>query len=377
MTELTRLDCMKLLGAGAIALGFLQKKLLAQGLPLPAVETLRAAAADRGLLYGSDSDVRFDNAPAEYRTLFVEQCALFAPNIWSATISPRPGTYDFSSVAADIQFAVSHGLKLTGAHLLWFWCLPDWITQLSGREAVRHAVLQQVQTVSSHYQGLAYSWNVVNEVLHPEDGRPDGLRSGFLIERIGPEYLSLAFRAARLGDPKALLVWNDADMELDTPEHEARRSALLKMLDVLQREDAPIDAIGLQSHMKWQLFNKFKPARYRGFLREVASRKLKILITELDVLDIGLPADIAERDRKVADVYASFLGTALDEPAVSAVVTWGLSNRYTWLKPESDIKLARPDGLPTRPLPFDVAFKPTATYSAILQAFKEAPKRSA
>jgi GH35 family endo-1,4-beta-xylanase len=57
-----------------------------------------------------------------------------------------------------------------------------------------------------------------------------------------------------MGDPKAVLTYNDFDMELNTPEHERRRNALLLLLDDLQHCNTPIDAIGSQSHLKYQGF---------------------------------------------------------------------------------------------------------------------------
>ena len=50
------------------------------------------------------------------------------------------------------------------------------------------------------------------------------------------------------------------------------------------------------------------------------------------MLDDGLKANIAQRDAGVAQVYSTFLSAALQEPAVKIVVTFGLSDRYTWLQ---------------------------------------------
>ena len=74
-----------------------------------------------------------------------------------------------------------------------------------------------------------------------------------------------------------------------------------------------------------------KAAGYRQFLSEVADRGLKILITELDVPNDGLPADSAERDAAIADADRLYLDTTHAEPAVAAVITFGLSDRYTRL----------------------------------------------
>ena len=75
---------------------------------------------------------------------------------------------------------------------------------------------------------MIHSWDVVNEPIEPKDGRPDGLRKAVFLEALGPGYLDLAYRTARETDPKARLVVNEYDIELDTPEQETRRTVLLK-----------------------------------------------------------------------------------------------------------------------------------------------------
>jgi endo-1,4-beta-xylanase len=55
---------------------------------------------------------------------------------------------------------------------------------------------------------------------------------------------------------------------------------------------------------------------------------LKILITEMDVADHLLPSNVVVRDRIVAGIYEDYLSVVLDEPAVIALITWGLSDRY-------------------------------------------------
>jgi len=110
----------------------------------------------------------------------------------------------------------------------------------------------------------------------------------------------------------------------------------------------------------------------------VAGLSLTIQITELDVIDESAPADTAIRDRLVADTYARFLDAALDEPAVKMVLTWGLSDRHSWIvRKETHQSKWRAGGLPSRPLPFDADLKPKPALAAIAQAFAHAPPRAA
>ncbi len=184
----------------------------------------------------------------------------------------------------------------------------------------------------------------------------------------------MAFALARQACPTALRVYNDYDLELATQEHEARRRALLALLDRLRRRNVPVEAVGLQCHLRSDTFAAFNPAVFRRFLDQLAARGLQILITELDVLDL-MEGDIATRDAAVAAIYREFLATALDEQAVVALLTWGLSDRYTWLTGRTSDKFWRLDGTPTRPLPFDSQLRPKPAYAALCEELATAPRR--
>ncbi|MGH7114322.1 MAG: endo-1,4-beta-xylanase, partial [Stellaceae bacterium] len=83
------------------------------------------------------------------------------------------------------------------------------------------------------------------------------------------------------------------------------------------------------------------------------------------------------RDQLVADAYRRFLDAALDEPAVKMVVTWGLSDRHSWIvRRETNQVKWRTDGLPSRPLPFDAALHPKPAFAAMAEAFAHAPARA-
>jgi endo-1,4-beta-xylanase len=186
-----------------------------------------------------------------------------------------------------------------------------------------------------------------------------------------------AFKEARAADPHALLLYNEYDVELDVPWQEARRTAVMKLLDKLQGAGASIDGLGIQSHLKYKQFGNFREARFRKFLEDIAARGLKVVITELDVDDRGAPADFAERDRMVAEIYARYLAVALDSAAVAAVVTWGLVDPYSWYNSPYFKDYKRDDRLPQRPLLFDADFNPKPSFYATLHALENAPKRMA
>ena len=71
------------------------------------------------------------------------------------------------------------------------------------------------------------------------------------------------------------------------------------------------------------------------------------------------------------DVYRRYLDVTLDHPAVKALITFGLSDRYTWLQED----LPREDGAARRPLPFDEDLKPKPAYHALAHSLRDAPWR--
>ena len=324
-----------------------------------------------GLQVGSSSEIDLARDPA-YGALIAANCTLFAPNMSWQRMSPTPGE-SFVALDPNLAFARRAGLRLTGYHLLWHQRLPGWFDTLD-RAAAERAIVDHIGAVGARFGAETYAWNVVNEAIRPADGMPGGLRRSPLLTKFGTAFFDIAFDAARRAQPAALRMYNDYDLELDTPDEQARRRALLLLLDELARRSVPIQAVGLQCHLRTRSFDRFNPAAYRRFLAELADRGLDIVITELDVHDLA-PGDLPARDRLVADIYRQFLDTALAQKRVRAVVFWGLSDHYSWLNDPARTNYARADGVPGRPLPFDPALEPTPAFRAVEQSFKSAPAR--
>ena len=348
----------------------------AHGIPRLRAETvaLWQLAAAAGLRFGSSSDVEIAKAPAVYAAAFAAQCELLAPNMGWHRVAAAPGATRPTWEDPNIGFARTHAMHLTGGHLLWHEALPSYFLAADAGPPAQDLARAHIRMMARHYAGQVFSWNVVNEAIDTKDGNKDGLRRSPLLEQLGPDYIADAFHTAREAKPEALLTYNDTHFEMDNTHDATRRDALLRLLDRLGRNATPIDAVGLQTHLRLD-GSRFDTRIYRQFLRDVAARGVRILITELDVFDIGTPGSIAERDATVASVYRDALAVILDEPAVASVVTWGLSDRYTWLVPRSDPAYIRADGQPARPLPLDANFQPKPAFSALASALRNARMR--
>src|SRR6266403_2154844 len=365
------------IAAGLATLG--SRTLLAGPLSSDAAETLalRKLAADKGLLYGTTISARQIAGDRRFVDLVLQQTNMIVAENdmkWQVMNRGARGDDDYGPADTIAAFALENDLALRGHNLLWHHRTPSWFFELDSREEIESALVERIRRLAGRYRGKVHSWDVVNEPIEPKDGRPDGLRTGVFLEMFGPDYLDLAYRTAREADPAAHLVVNEYDVELDTPEQEVRRTALLNLLERMRRSGTPVDAVGVQAHLSCTGGPPFSAARLRRFLADVAGLGLTIQITELDVTDENAPADNAIRDRLVADAYRRFLDAALDEPAVKMVVTWGLSDRHSWIvRHETHQSKWRSDGALSLPLPFEADLKAKPAYEGIANAFAHAP----
>jgi endo-1,4-beta-xylanase len=333
-------------------------------------QSLRAHAQARGLLVGCavvpeklSDESAYANTIAQQANLLVAENAM---KWWP--LRPAPDKYNFAPADAILTFANAHGQRMRGHNLCWHQALPDWFQSTATHTNARRLLTDHIQGVAGHFAGKLHSWDVVNEAIEVKDGRPDGLRKSPWLELVGPDYIEIAFRAARMADSTALLTYNDYGIELDTPDQEQKRAQVLALVTQLRLRGVPIHAVGVQSHLT---AGEGAPgAGLRDFIREVGALDMQVFITELDVSDHKLTGTAAERDAAVAKLYGDYLNLVLAEPNVTALLTWGITDKYTWLNHQHP----RSDGQLQRCLPFDANYQPTPIFYAMRKAFDGRPK---
>jgi endo-1,4-beta-xylanase len=334
---------------------------------------LQQLAAEKGMLFGSCLTLKYFVQSAAYQQLFLSQCNIATPEVnmkWNS-LSSQPGIYDFSNADRFVTFCATNRMRVRAHNLVWHDALPAWVTSQLTAANGQAVMTNHISRVAGHFAGKVYSWDVVNEALDPASHRPDGLRNSLWLKNAGTGYIDLAFRTAAAADPHALLVWNENYLELSDDYGKAKRAAMLSLLDGMLARAVPIHGVGLESHLRNEQASLLGDESYESFLSELARRGLKIFITELDVQDETLPADIVARDRAVADIYRRFLTPTLRQPAVKGIVTWGLGDSFTWIAGYRP----RKDGLPVRPLPFDANCRPKAAYYVIAETLRSASRR--
>ncbi|HEV2866250.1 MAG TPA: endo-1,4-beta-xylanase, partial [Allosphingosinicella sp.] len=276
-----------------------------------------------------------------------------------------------------LEFAERNRLAMRGHTLLWHhpnW-FPDWVASYDfgarpASEAER-MIRQHVETVCRRYGPRIHGYDVVNEAV---DNWTGAMRETVFSRAMGSAeaVLDLAFHTAREAAPHAQLVYNDY-MAWE-PWNAVHRTGVLRLLEGFRRRRIPVDALGVQSHIGTENsdesagFGAAQETEWRRFLDEVVAMGYDLVITEFDVHDKGLPADIAVRDRAVADYARAYLDIMLSYSQLGDVLAWGMSDRYSWLQE----RWPRPDGRRKRVSPYDDDFRPKPLRTAIADAFRNA-----
>ncbi len=303
---------------------------------------------------------------AAYRQIVQQQCSIaVAENAmkWAA-LRPAPDRYAFEEADELLAFTQTNRIKLRGHNLCWHEALPAWFNATATVANARTLLTEHIRTVAGRYAGRIHSWDVLNEAVHVADGRPDGLRNTPWLRLIGNDYIELAFRTAREADPAALLTYNEFGIESEASADREKRAALLLLLRRLRQRNTPIDAVGIQCHLRAGASQTYGPSLSR-FIQSCREMDMQVFLTEMDVDDRDLLTGAGDRDKGVAAAYTAVLQAAVAEPNVHAVLTWGVNDPQSWL----NRRLPRPDGTPQRPLLFDERFRPKTDFAAVLEAF--------
>lgn len=329
-------------------------------------QALRQQADRLGVLMGGAANPdKFSEAP--YAAAFARELNMIEPeNVMKfGLIHPASSRYDWAAADRIVSFAQANGMKVRGHTLVWHQQVPAWVTNGNFSSDQLSAILHDhISTVLGHYAGQVFAWDVVNEAFN--DGPPT-LRStlwsdtpGIGFKGQGTQYIEQAFRWAHEADPNTLLFYNDYNAEVVN----AKSDAVYAMVKDFKTRGVPIDGVGLQMHLS------LSPnlTRLGENIQRLIDLGLQVHITELDVSipvnPDGTPVDPAAL-QKQAQVYRDVTATCLRYRGCSAIQTWGLTDKYSWIPGFTQNK----NGLA---LPLDVNYQPKPAYDSMVDAFKNA-----
>jgi endo-1,4-beta-xylanase len=335
--------------------------------------TLRAVAARHGLFWGAAVQSNELKPESDFAALVARECSVVVPEWemkWSALERDR-GRMRYGPADAIVAFAKQHQRKIRGHALVWHRSMPKWAKEAMKETADWNVPASFIAATLDRYHDSSFiHWDVLNEVIEPRDGRADGLRLSPYLHAFGPDYIQRALDLAHQHAPNVRLYINEYGLDYDGQVERDRRATLLRLIERLKQANAPFHGIGIQGHLYGRGKSKFSQESLRRFLADVAARDLKITITELDVPEADITVPLEERDRRVAEEVTRYLDVVLDEPAVEGVVTWGLSDRYSWLNTRW-----RDSGTKNRGLPFDENLAPKPVTRAIVDALNRSAAR--
>ncbi|MEV8213026.1 endo-1,4-beta-xylanase [Leifsonia sp. NPDC077715] len=323
----TGLIAAAVLGAGAV--------ILAQGAAFAAppatppghqphvpADSLRALGDAVGLRIGTAVDMDALASNPAYRDITANQFStVTAENAmkWES-VEPSPGVYDWGPADQLVAFAQQNGQLVRGHTLVWHNQLPAWLNAAlpsMSTEQVRALLKKHIQDEVGHFRGKIWQWDVVNEAFN-DDGT---WRDTIWLQKLGPGYIADAFRWAHEADPKALLFYNDYNIEFTGPKSNATYS----LVQQLQKEGVPIDGVGFQTHLDTQ----YGLPDLKANLERFAALGLKVAETEVDVRTT-LPVTPVEQTAQVG-AYVSTLQACLAVRACISYTIWGFGDAYSWV----------------------------------------------
>uniref|UniRef100_A0A7S1TDM9 endo-1,4-beta-xylanase n=1 Tax=Compsopogon caeruleus TaxID=31354 RepID=A0A7S1TDM9_9RHOD len=280
-----------------------------------------------------------------------------------STEHPGQGKFDWHRLDALVEYACGRGLAIRGHTLVWHQGQPDlsrWELDYCGWEQF---LVSYITAVVTRYRGRIQHYDVVNEAL-TDDGKHRGFRDSFWFQRLGPDYVQIAFRAARAADPYAKLYYNDYSVEVTGPKSDMVFSFLLD----LRKRGVPVDGIGFQTHLaefpfgQEQLYTKnFHRWRSAGF---------EMSITEMDVPLAGNPGPgFRTTEETRAAIYRQFVEWAI-EYEFAGFLVWGLDDGGSWINYHQHIFPGGKD-----PLLFDKDLRKKASYHAVMEALSQTKSR--
>lgn len=270
---------------------------------------------------------------------------LTAGNIMKMSyLHPQEDTFTFGDADQLVGFAETNGMTVHGHALVWHssYQVPGFMNNYEGDFAAM--LTEHVTGVVEHFEtdfpGVVTSWDVVNEAV--DQGAADGFRRSVFYNELPPaaegdipEYLKVAFQAARDAGPGIDLYYNDYDNTANT----TRLNKTLQIAEAL-KEEGTIDGVGFQMHiyMDYPSLSHFENA-----FQQVVDMGLKVKITELDIAvvnpyggggapalpeyDEELAADQKQRFCQVAQVYLDTVPAELR----GGLTVWGLTDDESWL----------------------------------------------
>ena len=252
-------------------------------------------------------------------------------------IVPKEGNYNWARVDSIINYTTLNNQRLFGHTLIWHSATPKWVEKkaMSNPQWLEKFMKEYITKYVGRYKGKVDGWDVVNEGLNTKG-------SGFREESIwyktmGKKYIEKAFKYAHKADPKAILFYNDFNIERDT----LKFNSMMKMIEDFLERDVPISGIGFQMHIRMDIPNEI----IEYTLKRAASTGLQIHLSEVDIIFNShddskgggiqtynnlTPEMLNEQLIKYEELVNIYKKT-VPKSQQYGITLWGFNDRDTWI----------------------------------------------
>lgn len=284
--------------------------------------TLRSVADPKNMIIGAAVKTNLLRDDAQYReTVAREFNSITAEyEMKFQFMQPEQGKFDFKASDELMNFANQNDMDLRGHALVWHISNPEWLEKGNwSRQELMNILETHIKTVVRRYKGQIKVWDVVNEAVG-DDGK---LRNNIWLDKIGPEYIELAFKWAHEADPNAKLLYNDYRAE----EVNQKSNLVYDIVSDLVAKGVPIHGVGFQMHMSEDDPRNFESVAQN--MKRLGDLGLDVEFTEVDVR-VKQPAT-AERLANQADIYQTIVELCAEADNCDSVTLWGVTDRYSWI----------------------------------------------
>jgi endo-1,4-beta-xylanase len=293
------------------------------------------------------------------------------------TIIARPfwlgrGQYDYTYIDRSVELAELRGWRVDGSHLVWgdYGAIPDWLRNGTFTRAEYISILEEhIRSVVGHYRGRVHEWSIANESperITATHNDPYTTFRDFWYDRIGPDYIEMAFEWAHDADPDAILVLNTGLKPPFGASNQAELEVMRSIVKDLKTDNVPLDAVGWQMHLLGPLDIQTPPEKAQtiALIQEFQAMGVTSYFTELEV-DLGsrLTSQAESYDYQ-AWVYREMVDACLESDACDGIYLWGFADSLSWIicSQPAPICLGEPNG---DPLIYDRDFEPKPAYTAV------------
>jgi len=260
---------------------------------------------------------------------------------WS-DIEPEQGKLDFSIADKQVKFGKTNNMILRGQAVLWpsekF--LPAWLKNGSfSAQEMENIIRNHISTVMTRYSGEADpglkidEWVVVNEPYKaPLRVRKDDI----FFDKLGKDYVRIAFDEAKKTNPTAKLILND------NSNHSSSEFNFVNLdKEIIQNLKAAglVDsnfALGIQGHLKG---STPLPSDITTTLK---SYGVNLMLTECDIDMSDVSGTLQQRNSFQAERLTQFLEAIEASGVCNDYTFWGIGDNNNWLE-----KGGKPDADPT------------------------------